>query len=357
MTSPDLMKNKMMALAVELSRKCTISTYPNPKVGAVIFNDEGTVISEGFTSCYGGDHAEIDALRKIDFNAAGLNMAVTLEPCNHFGKTPPCSQAILKAGIRKVFIAKHEENGKACNGACFLAENGVEIEFMDEFSVDVEEINRFFFKNIRTGLPWVTVKVAVSSDGFITEQKGVPTKITGEESEIYVHRLRAEHMAIAVGAKTVNSDNPLLTVRFAEGLSPRPVIFSRNLSLNLNAKVIKNSPVIITSSSDTEIRDQLERSGAVVETLENGFSVCDALSSLFKKYCLNSIMVEGGASLIKSFIVEKAVDEFQINTSRKELVNGVKLFDTESLYVFGNDFKIIGEMFLGTDLLKIYRKK
>ncbi len=351
------LQTKMMAHAVALSKKCTASTYPNPKVGAVIFNDEGVIIAEGFTSCYGGNHAEIDALKKIDFNAAGLNMAVTLEPCNHFGKTPPCSQAILKAGIRKVFIAKHEENGKACNGACFLAENGVEIEFMDEFSADVEEINRFFFKNIRTGLPWITVKVAVSYDGFITEKDGVRTKITGEKSEIYVHRLRAEHMAIAVGAKTVNSDNPLLTVRFAEGLSPRPVIFSRNLSLNLNAKVIKNSPVIITSSSDTEIRDQLERSGAVVETLENGFSVCDALSSLFKKYCLNSIMVEGGASLIKSFIMEKAVDEFQIDTSPKELVQGVKLFDTESLHVFGNDFQLKGEMFLGKDLLKIYSRK
>jgi len=356
MTSSDL-KNKMMTLAVELSKKCTTSTYPNPKVGAVVFNDEGAVLAEGFTSCYGGDHAEIDALKKIDFNASGLNMAVTLEPCNHFGKTPPCSQAILKAGIRKVFIAKHEENGKACNGACFLEERGVEIEFMYEFSADVEEINRFFFKNIRTGLPWVTVKVAVSSDGFITEKEGTPSKITGDASKVYVHQLRAQHMAIAVGAKTVNSDNPLLTVRFADGLSPRPVIFSRNLSLNLNAEVIKSSPVIITSSSDTEIKDQLERSGAVVETLKNGFSVYDALSSLFKKYCLNSIMVEGGASLIKSFIIEKAVDEFQTNTSPKKLVNGVKLFDNESLHVFGNDFQLKGEMFFGEDLLKIYRKK
>ncbi|HSW59207.1 MAG TPA: bifunctional diaminohydroxyphosphoribosylaminopyrimidine deaminase/5-amino-6-(5-phosphoribosylamino)uracil reductase RibD [bacterium] len=356
MTDIDI-KNKMMAKAVEISEKCTISTYPNPKVGAVIFNDEGTIITEGFTSCYGGDHAEINALKKIEFRGEGLNMAVTLEPCNHFGKTPPCSKAILKAGIKKVFIAKHEENGKACNGACFLQENGVEIEFMDEFSADVEEINRFFFKNIRTGLPWVTVKVAVSSDGFITEKEGTPSKISGEVSKVYVHQLRTQHMAIAVGAKTVNSDNPLLTVRHAEGLSPRPVLFSRNLSLNLNAKVIKNSPVIITSSSDTEIKDQLERSGAVVETLKNGFSVSDALSSLFKKYCLNSILLEGGASLIKSFIMEKMIDEFQINTSPKTFGHGVKLFDSETFEIFSNDLALQNDILLGEDFLRIYRRK
>jgi len=127
--------------------------------------------------------------------------------------------------------------------------------------------------------------------------------------------------------------------------------------LNLNAKVIKNSPVIITSSSDTEIKDQLERSGAVVETLKNGFSVSDALSSLFKKYCLNSILLEGGASLIKSFIMEKMIDEFQINTSPKTFGHGVKLFDPETFEKFSNDFILLCEKLIESDLLRIYRRK
>jgi len=148
---------KMMRHAIELSKQCNPSVYPNPKVGAVIFDDDGIIYGEGFTQEYGGPHAEVVALSNLTRSAAGLNMAVTLEPCNHYGKTPPCSLAIHKAGIKHVCIAKREENSKAEQGAEWLAQHAVVVDFMDEYSSEVVEINRFFFKNVREKRAWVTV--------------------------------------------------------------------------------------------------------------------------------------------------------------------------------------------------------
>ena len=237
-----------MKRAVELSKKATVKTYPNPKVGAVIFDDEGKIVSEGWTQEYGRDHAEADALRKIGFKAPGLNMAVTLEPCNHYGKTPPCAKAILEAGIKAVFVAKKEENAKALGGLDFLIQNGVEGALVKGFAGEVEEINRFFFKGIRTNLPWITVKVAASKDGFITKKVGERCIISGFKAQTYVHKLRSEHSAIAVGANTVNIDDPMLTVRLVHGFDPQPVIFSRTFSLAPDSKIMKWTKKILFHS-------------------------------------------------------------------------------------------------------------
>jgi len=351
------LNRKMMAEALSISTQCDFSTYPNPKVGAVIFNDEGDVISVGHTSCYGGDHAEIEALRKINFKAEGLNMAVTLEPCNHFGKTPPCSHAILKAGIKKVIIAKKEENGLACNGACYLQEHGVKVEFLEEFSEKVEKINRFFFKNVRTSLPWVTVKVALSNDGFLTEKIGTPTLISNRISQKHAHILRSQHMAIGVGAATVNADNPKLTVRLIDGPDPIPVIFSRNLSLNEKADVIQRNPIVITSSGNDDKIKVLRENGVTIEQLKTGFSAKDALKVLLKNHSLNSIMVEGGAALINSFLNENMIDELHIIYSQKPLGKGLKLFYEEAAELFLNKFTLVSQDNFDTDLLKIFKKK
>ena len=339
----------MMKRAVELSKKATVKTYPNPKVGAVIFDDEGKIISEGFTQEYGCDHAEADALRKIGFKAPGLNMAVTLEPCNHYGKTPPCAKAILEAGIKRVFVAKEEENKKACGGIEFLRQNGVKCVLVNGFAAEVEEINRFFFKGIRTNLPWVTVKVAVSSDGFITDKVGERCMISGNEAQIYVHKLRSAHSAIAVGANTVNIDDPMLTVRLVEGFDPQPVIFSRNFSLNLDSEVLKRDPIIFTSANKAhEIK-------AKIEILPENFELKDALSILYTKYKINSVLLEGGANLVKAFMEAGMVDEFQLIESEKNFGSGLKLFDEETKKLFENSFDLTHSEKLGGDLLKIYR--
>ena len=344
----------MMKRAVELSKLATVKTYPNPKVGAVIFDDEGKIISEGFTQEYGRDHAEADALRKISFKAPGLNMAVTLEPCNHYGKTPPCAKAILEAGIKEVFVAKKEENAKALGGLDFLVQNGVKGALVKGFAAEVEEINRFFFKGIRTNLPWITVKVAISKDGFITQKVGERSIISGSEAQIYVHKLRNEHSAIAVGANTVNIDDPMLTVRLVEGFNPQPVIFSRNFSLNLASKVMKRDPIIFTSALQArEIKDAM----AKIEILPENFELKVALSILYTKYKINSVLLEGGANLVKAFMEAGLIDEFQLIESEKIFGSGLKLFDETGKKLFENSFDLTHSEKLGNDTLKIYRKK
>ncbi len=341
----------MMKRAVELSKLATVKTYPNPKVGAVIFDDEEKIISEGFTQEYGHDHAEADALRKIGFKAPGLNMAVTLEPCNHYGKTPPCAKAILEAGIKAVFVAKKEENAKAVGGLDFLIQNGVKGALVKGFAGDVEEINRFFFKGIRTNLPWITLKIAASKDGFITQKVGERCMISGNEAQIYVHKLRSAHSAIAVGANTVNIDDPMLTVRLVEGFDPQPVIFSRNFSLNLDSEVLKRDPIIFTSANKAhEIK-------AKIEILPENFELKEALSILYTKYKINSVLVEGGANLVKAFMEAGLIDEFQLIESEKFFGSGLPLFEESGKKLFENSFDLIHSEKLGNDTLKIYRKK
>ena len=324
----------MMSRALLLSQRCSVLTYPNPMVGAVIFDDTGRMIADGNTCAYGSDHAEIDALKKIGFKAEGLMMAVTLEPCNHFGKTPPCSHAILKAGIKRVYIAKKEENGKACNGGCFLSDNGIEVVFMDEFVDEVEKINRFFFKTVRFNRPWITAKAAISKDGYITDSIGRSVQITGHESRIHTHSLRASHMAIAVGANTVNIDDPQLTVREVKGENPRPIIFSRSNSVNPQTQIMKQNPIIIKEPV-----------------------ISKALNNIWLEHKINSILVEGGANLISSFLNENMIDEFHIITSEKIFGKGLKLFDEKAQMLFDLYFDISEEKNLGKDHLKIYRHR
>lgn len=342
----------MMKRAIELSKKATVKTYPNPKVGAVIFNDEGKIVSEGWTQEYGRDHAEADALRKIGFKAPGLNMAVTLEPCNHYGKTPPCAKAILEAGIKAVFVAKEEENAKAGGGMEFLKQSGVKTALVKGFAAEVEEINRFFFKGIRTNLPWITVKTAVSSDGFITGKVGERWMITGLDAQKYVHRLRSEHSAIAVGANTVNIDDPMLTVRLVQGFDPQPVIFSRALSLDPDSKIMKRNPIVFTSAPSI---GKIYTTQAKIEILPENFSLKDALSVLYTKYKINSLLVEGGAKLVSSFIDEGLADEMQIIESEKIFGSGLPLFGGKEKKIFENSFHLTHTEKLGEDTLKIYR--
>ena len=345
--------SEMMKRAVELSKKATVKTYPNPKVGAVIFDDDGNVISEGFTQEYGRDHAEADALRKLGFKAPGFNMAVTLEPCNHYGKTPPCAKAVFEAGIKRVFVAKEEENKKAEGGIGFLRQNGVKAFTVKGFAAEIEEINRFFFKDVRTNLPWVTAKIAVSMDGFITGKVGERCMISGFEAQKYVHELRSGHSAIAVGANTVNTDNPLLTVRLVEGFDPQPVIFSRNFSLNKNAQILKRSPIIVTSSNKVH---KIKVPGIKAELFEPSFTLKEALARIYSKHKINSILLEGGANLLKAFIHEGLTDEMQLIISEKTFGCGLPLFDEETKNIFENSFRLTHSEKLGEDTLKIYRQ-
>ena len=227
-------------------------------------------------------------------------------------------------------------------------------KFVKGFADDVEEINRFFFKGIRTNLPWVTAKIAISSDGFITDKVGERCTITGLEAQKHTHILRNSHMAIAVGANTVNIDDPMLTVRLIEGFDPQPVIFSRNFSVDLNAQIMKRSPIIVTSSPKAQ---EIKAQGVKFLILENGFSLKEALTKLCTEYKINSILLEGGANLMKAFMEEGLIDEMQLMISEKIFGSGLPLFDEETKKIFENSFHLTHSEKLGEDTLKIYRLK
>lgn len=343
--------SEIMARAVSLARNGGPAVYPNPMVGAVIFDDEGTILAEGWHRCCGGDHAEVNALKNLGKDAKGLSIAVTLEPCNHFGKTPPCSHALAAAGIKKVYIAAHEPTEKACGGCDYLAAHGIPTEFVPGFEAELLELNRFFYKTAREKRPWITLKMAVTMDGFIAPSAGGPFPISGEASRREAHRLRAEHMAIAVGAGTVNRDDPLLTVRLVEGRDPQPIIFSTTLSLDPHRRLFERSPIIFTQESDPKRREPFTARRCLIETLSSPNDLLPALSLLWEKYRLNSVIVEGGARLHRSFIEQGLADEIVHFIAPQMFGEGVPLsapgsalplqFHLHTLDRLGDDIKAV----------------
>ncbi|HNT27224.1 MAG TPA: bifunctional diaminohydroxyphosphoribosylaminopyrimidine deaminase/5-amino-6-(5-phosphoribosylamino)uracil reductase RibD [bacterium] len=344
----------LMARAVEIARNGGRAVYPNPMVGAVICDDEGNILSEGWHRCCGGDHAEVDALKKLDRSATGLTMLVTLEPCNHFGRTPPCSHAIVAAGIKKVYIASHEPTEKACGGCDYLTSHGVAVEFVPGFEEELAELNRFFSATAKERRPWVTLKAATTADGFIAPPGGGRFAISSPEALVEGHRLRAGHMAIAVGAGTVNSDDPLLTVRLVEGPDPIPVIFSARLALKPDRRVLDRAPIIFTAVADRHRVALLAARGCRIETLTPGAgSIGRALSVLWERYRINSLLVEGGAALHTSFLAEGLVDEMVRFIAPLPLGEGIALAEPAEA---DRRFRLHAVSPCGADVMQVWRR-
>lgn len=204
-----------MARAIELAGKGRGWTNPNPLVGAVIVK-EGRIIGEGYHARYGELHAERNAIRSLRESARGATLYVTLEPCCHYGKTPPCTEAILEQGIRRVVIGSRDPNPLvAGKGAAMLREAGVEVS-EDFMRAECDALNPVFFHYITTGRPYVVMKYAMTADGKIATKRGDSKWITGEEARKRVHRMRSEYMAVLAGIGTVLADDPMLNVRLNE---------------------------------------------------------------------------------------------------------------------------------------------
>ncbi|HUF08901.1 MAG TPA: bifunctional diaminohydroxyphosphoribosylaminopyrimidine deaminase/5-amino-6-(5-phosphoribosylamino)uracil reductase RibD, partial [Rhodothermales bacterium] len=235
-----------MHRAIELARRGLGTTRPNPLVGAVIVKDD-QVVGEGFHARAGGPHAEIEALNHAGSRARGATMYVTLEPCNHHGRTPPCTKAILESGIRRVYFASRDPNPMVeGGGAAFLQSKRVPCEF-GPLTKEATDLNRGFFHWVRTGRPWIISKFASSLDGRIATRTGESQWITGPESRLRGHELRREVDAILVGAGTVLADDPLLTVRLPDGQpdvaqsAPSPLSASDAASLEPSLRTPRGS--------------------------------------------------------------------------------------------------------------------
>jgi len=302
-----------MRRALALAQQGWGQTAPNPMVGAVVVRD-GAIVGEGYHSRYGGVHAEVVALKAAGDRAHGSTMYVTLEPCNHFGKTPPCTEAILEARVKRVVIAAADPTALAGGGARHLADYGVQVDFGLE-EADALELNApFFFAATNAKRPWVTLKLALSSDGRMNDPSGERRWISNELSRKEVQRLRANVDAIAVGLGTVRADNPQLTARGAirPRVAPMRVVFDRNAETPLDATLVrtaKETPTVIFAHHPPVARlAALHNAGVDVFEAEDLPAALEAL----RGFEVQHLMVEGGARVAQEFLKGNLVDRLVI---------------------------------------------
>jgi diaminohydroxyphosphoribosylaminopyrimidine deaminase/5-amino-6-(5-phosphoribosylamino)uracil reductase len=292
-------------------------TTPNPMVGAVLVKD-GRVVGEGYHRRAGLPHAEIEALRQAGEQARGATLYVTLEPCSHWGRTPPCADALIEAGIRCVYAAMQDPNPQvAGKGFQKLREAGVEVH-VGTLEEEARRLNEIFVKYHTTGMPFVTVKAAMSLDGKIATPTGDSRWITDEPARRVVHRLRARHDAIMVGIGTVLKDDPMLTVRLPlrkEPMRRLRVIVDSRLRCPEDACVLQvtDSPTLIatTHAASPDKITRLRERGVEVETFraENGrVDLADLMRALAQRG-ITGVLCEGGGTLIAGLLARRLVDK------------------------------------------------
>ncbi len=315
-------KRKMdyMKHALSLARLALGSSSPNPAVGAVIARD-GVIIGQGYTQPPGSAHAEVVALRQAGHRAEGATMYVTLEPCCHFGRTPPCTQAIMEGGIAEVHIATLDPNPLVSGqGKAALDDAGIKTK-LGEHEQEARELNEAYIKFITTGLPFVTAKFAMSLDGKIATGTGDSKWISGEESREYVHQLRGAVDAIMVGVNTVIADDPQLTARDSveggERKQPIRVIVDSKARTPPTAQVFRQPGKIIvatTPAAPSAQTKKLKEAGAEVLELppfspdEGLVDLGELLAELGRRQ-ITGVLVEGGGTLLGSFFEQGLVDK------------------------------------------------
>ncbi|MEP6991641.1 MAG: bifunctional diaminohydroxyphosphoribosylaminopyrimidine deaminase/5-amino-6-(5-phosphoribosylamino)uracil reductase RibD [bacterium] len=302
-----------MRRALSLAEQGWGQTSPNPLVGAVLVR-EGEVVGEGWHSTYGAAHAEVEALRAAGARARGATMYVTLEPCAHHGQTPPCTDALLAAGVAEVVIATADPNPVAHGGAPRLRDAGIRVLIgVEEDSA--RELNAAFFHAHASARCFVQLKLALSLDGALTDGTRQRGWLTGPTARREVHRLRAGADAVAVGIGTVRADDPLLTVRDIAPpprVAPARVVFDTSARLPLTSKLVQTSAnvrtIVVCWAPDPAHAAALEHAGV---ELVHAASIVDALVAL-RGAGIRSLLVEGGAALASSFLQDAVVDRLII---------------------------------------------
>jgi len=306
-------------MALDLAVQGRGYTSPNPLVGAVVVND-GIVVGKGFHEAVGQNHAEVNALNDAGDRAKGATLYVTLEPCNHFGRTPPCTQRVIDAGIKRAVVAMQDPNTAVKGGGNdYLRSHGIEVtEGIGEKRA--RKINEAFIKYTQTQRPFVILKCAATLDGRIAARTGDAKWITGERSREYVHHLRHAADAIMVGIGTVKADDPSLTTRLKNIRTKDPlrIILDTELSIDTNAKVLQlkseASAIIVTGDSvSAKKKKRIEQQGTQVISvgLKDGRIDLNALMNRLGAMGVTSLLIEGGsrvsASAMAAGVVEKII--------------------------------------------------
>jgi diaminohydroxyphosphoribosylaminopyrimidine deaminase/5-amino-6-(5-phosphoribosylamino)uracil reductase len=310
---PDALRDAAyMRRALSLARKGWGQTAPNPMVGAVVVRGDA-VVGEGWHERWGGPHAEVVALRAAGENARGATVYVTLEPCAHTGKTPPCADALIAAGVQRVVAASRDPTPVAAGGGERLRAAGIAFESGVEEAA-ARELNAPFFHAARSDRPWVTLKLAVSLDGAITDARRSSAWLTGATARREVHRLRANSDAIAVGIGTALTDDPALTVRggVQPRVPPRRVVFDNAARLPADSRLARGAreipTIVVARAPDPRNVEALEGAGVTVIAAADTAAGLRALRALE----IRSLLVEGGAGLASSLLEASLVDRLII---------------------------------------------
>ena len=332
---------EFMRLALQLAEKGRGAVSPNPMVGCVVVKN-GKILATGYHKKIGGPHAEINALKKLKDKAKGATIYVTLEPCHHFGKTPPCVDALLRAGVKRVVIAMPDPNPLTAGQSIRkLKKMGVQLT-VGVCRKEAATLNRGFIKFIRTGLPYVIVKVAQSQDGKIAARKGLRTQITGLESQNYVQALRQTVDAILVGRKTIVIDDPLLTVRDQTLPQPARVVLDSQLRTPFQSKLFKSNggKVIVCTSQNVDPQKIKRYRDKKIQVLlcqtnkSGGLRWKDVFQKLANESGVLSILVEGGGEVLQSLSQTQHIDEWHLLTAPQNLgEKGVSLKAKPPLYL------------------------
>lgn len=355
-----------MRLAVREAQKGLGRTSPNPCVGAVVVKD-GRLIAKGYHRKAGTPHAEVHALNAAGKKARGATIYVTLEPCNHTGRTPPCTQAILASGIRRVVVGMLDPNPLVAGGGCkMLADNGLAVEH-GVLADQCRELNRPFCKHITTGLPWVIMKAGLSIDGRLAVASGESGWITNEQSRREVHRLRDRVDAILIGSRTALTDDPSLTTRLPgrRGRDPLRIILDATLKLPPAAQMLRQESAAATwifcgPDADPERAAALVAAGACIKPValgDDGRLDLAAVLCELGRAGITSVLVEGGGRVHGAFLRAGLVDAVSLFVApcflggdALPLVDGLKLktvqaaprFRTTRVKRLGDDLLIEG---------------
>lgn len=354
-----------MKLAIELAKKGEGAVSPNPMVGAVIVKD-GRIIGQGYHEKYGEKHAERNALASCTESAEGATIYVTLEPCCHYGKQPPCTEAVINAGIKRVVVGSRDPNPLVSGkGNEMLRESGIIVEedFMKE---ECDSINYVFFHYITKKMPYVIMKYAMTMDGKIAAYTGDSRWVTGEEARQLVHRDRSRYTGIMVGSQTVLNDNPMLTCRISGGRNPIRIICDTRLRTPVDSDIVNSADrirTIIATGYDAVVRyDEYKEKGCEMITVneKDGHIDIKELMKTLADMKIDSILLEGGGTLnwaalnagivnkVQTYIAPKIVGGRDAlspvgGKGKERMSDAVKLKDS-IIKKIGNDYMIESEV-------------
>lgn len=330
--------NKYIERTIELAKSGKGFVSPNPLVGCVITTNN-TITSVGWHKKFGDNHAEVNAINNSNSkDFTNSTIYITLEPCTHYGKTPPCTDLIIKNKFKKVVFGVLDSNPEvAGRSIAKLKDAGIEVQY-GFYQSEINWLNRTFIKNIKEQSPYIISKFAQSIDGKIMSSTGKSKWITSKQSRAKTHEFRAEFDAVMVGTNTAKNDNPNLNVRLSQGRDPKRIVLDKKLTLNSNLNLFSetNNPELTHIIYNQNLADKnkeklyLERGIKLIDSPidnSNQLNIKSILPTLYKQFNIGSIIVEGGAALHSYFAQNKLIDEFHIFVAPKIIGNGKGAFD------------------------------